>query len=375
MRYPFWIINSALLVLLLVVITYIIFSQQGLPEREDIESITYVKPVRTGVSEINLRKIYEDDLFGTYQGESTREQEQAGIPEVPTPPQPKVAEPITWPKPEFLEPLAISLKGIMIVGNDQTRNSVVIADKKTNRETVYHVGDILDDAQLLKIFKDKIIFLRSNGQQEVLYLREYDAKFDPVYALAQGWNDVIQKIGPDEYQISPKEFSRRILNLAEFIDLLDITSVYSKGVVTGLRIGRTAEKSLGASLGLQTKDIITAIDDYSIDEGPHKFDIYKKVIATPPGESVVVTLIRNNKELTLRYKLEEFSKNEEAAPRVSPQTSELNKRQPNPTKQQIDILKKHHAFAPTASELRRKNRIDMMKAHEKPKSLIRKNDG
>lgn len=369
MRYPFWILNSTLFVVLLIVFAYIIFSQQGLPEREDIEPMVYVKPVRTGVSEINLRKIYENDLFGTYQGDTIKPEEADLIPEVPAPPSPKVAEPITWPKPEFLEPLAISLKGIMIISNDQARNSVVISDKKTNRETVYRVGDILDDAQLLKIFKDKIIFLRSNGQQEVLYLREYDAKLDPVYALTEGWQEVIQKLAPDEYQISPKEFSRRVLNLAEFIDLLDITTVYSKGVVIGLRIGRTPEKSLGASLGLQAKDIVTALDENKIDEGSNKFDLYKKIIATPLGDYVVVSLLRNNNELTLRYKLEDFTKNEDTEPQATLQTIELKNRQQNPTKQQINILKKHHEFAPTADEIRRKNRIDMMKANQKPKSL------
>lgn len=369
MRYPFWIINSTLSLLLIGGLLYIVFSKQVLPEREDIESITYVKPIRTKVSDINLRKIYEHDLFDTYKKETPTEDSKNRAMEAPTPPEPKKAEPIVWPKPEFLEPLAITLRGIMIVGNNQARNSVVIADKKTNRETLYHVGDILDDAQLLKIFKDKVVFLRSNGQQEVIYLREYDAKQDPAYALAEGWQDVIHKIGPDEYQVSPTEFSRRVINLAEFIDLLDITTVYSQGNVVGLRIGRTPEKSLGLSLGLQNKDIITTINDYKIPENPHKFDLYKQIIETQEGNTISITFIRNNKEQVLHYKLEDFIKPDETSVQKASQSMELMRRQQSPTRQQIDILKKHHEFAPTADEIRRKNRTNMMKATPTPKSL------
>ena len=172
MRHPLWILNSTLLILLMIVLTYIVFSQQALPEREDIEPLAYTKPVRALVSEVNIRKIYEDDLFGTYVQEVATPEKAQDVPNFPTPPAPKMAQPLVWPKPQFLEPLSISLKGIIIIADDQSRNSAIIADKKTNRETTYRVGDTMDDAQLLKIFNNKVVFLRSNGQQEVIYLRE-----------------------------------------------------------------------------------------------------------------------------------------------------------------------------------------------------------
>lgn len=55
----------------------------------------------------------------------------------------------------------------------------MIADNKTNQEGTFKVGDTVQDAQLIRIFSNKIILLRNNGQQEVLYLREQDAKLIP----------------------------------------------------------------------------------------------------------------------------------------------------------------------------------------------------
>lgn len=368
MRHPLWILNSTLLMLLIIVLTYIMFSQQTLPEREDIEPLVYTKPLRVSVSEVNIRKIYEDDLFGTYFKETVNTEQAQDVPNLPTPPAPNMTQPLVWPKPQFLEPLSISLKGIIIIADDQARNSAIIADKKTNRETTYRVGDSMDDAQLLKIFNNKVVFLRSNGQQEVVYLRENDAKLDPAYTLVEGWQDVIQKIAPYEYQISPREFSKRVLNLAQFIDLLDITTLYNNGVSVGLKIGRVGEQSLGASLGLQPKDALIAINDILMDDTANRFEVYKEITTAPQGSSVEVKIARENNEFMITYKLEEFKKNIETAP-VLPTSTSAPLTQKHPTGQQINILKDRHEFAPTIDEIRRRDRAHMMQVDPRSESV------
>jgi len=358
MRHPLWILNSTLLILLIIVLAYIIVAQQALPEREDIEPVPYTKPARPKVSEVNIRKIYEDDLFGTYSHEIAMPEQTQDIPNLPTPPSPKMAQPLNWPKPQFLEPLSIVLKGIIIVGNDQALNSAIITDKKTNRETTYRVGDSMEDAQLLKIFNNKIVLLRSNGQQEVIYLRENDAKLDPAYSLIEGWNDVIQKRGVNEYKISPNEFTKRVLSLAAFIDLLDITTVYNNGISVGLRIGRAPNMSLGQALGLQDKDIIIAINDIPMDDTANRFELYKEIVAGST-DSITVKLIRDNHEIVITYKLELFRKTGDTTQVSSNESSTVQK---HPTDQQIKLLKEHHEFAPTIDEIRRRDRTHMMQA-------------
>ena len=113
-------------------------------------------------------------------------------------PEPPAQQKIVIPaiiEPEFLDPLQVTLKGIIVVSSNDSKNRAMIQDNKTMQEGTYKVGDLIQDAQLIRIFKNKIIFLRLNGQQEVLYLREQDAKVDPAYSLSHEWDTVVKKTG------------------------------------------------------------------------------------------------------------------------------------------------------------------------------------
>jgi len=63
MRHPLWILNSVLLVMFVIVLFFMLLSRQPTPEWQDIEPARYVKPLEKKVSEINISKIYDYDLF------------------------------------------------------------------------------------------------------------------------------------------------------------------------------------------------------------------------------------------------------------------------------------------------------------------------
>ena len=88
---------------------------------------------------MNISKIYEDDLFGTYQKELPTIEEEPNI-TVPEPPPSQIKVP-EEPKPQFLDPLAITLKELLSLFDDDQRNRAIIADNKTNQEATYKVGD------------------------------------------------------------------------------------------------------------------------------------------------------------------------------------------------------------------------------------------
>ena len=98
--------------------------------------------------------------------------------------------------------------------------------------------------------------MRSNGQQEVFYLRKSDAAADPTYLIIDDWQGVVRKIVPNNYHIYKEEFTERIKNLAQFIDVLNLTTAYKQGVSVGCRIGSSASNSLVHELGFKEGDII-----------------------------------------------------------------------------------------------------------------------
>lgn len=323
-------------------------------------------------SEITISKIYQNDLFGTYQYEAGVQGGPEYIIPLPPPPVPRQVRIPPEPTPQFLDPLKVTLKGIIVVLNDDSKNRAIISDTRTKKEDVYKVGDVIDDAQLIKIFGKKIVFLRSNGQQEVLYLRPKDAQMDPVYAAGAGFKDIAQEITEHAYLISPKEFKRRVKSLAQFIDLLDLTTVYKQGKSIGCRIGNIEPDSLGFELGFKPGDVILTVDNIPATDSQHRFAIYKKIVDMQTKQNIIVELLRNNQEITLTFTLEDFRPQklgpEEAAPAEGGGKAPEVPREVQ--RERLQMLQERHKFAPTLQEIRNQERENMLKRGRSPRNKL-----
>lgn len=358
MKHPFWILNSSLLMLLLFAALFVYFSRTSLPRKEDIEPEVVI-PAAEKTIQINIAKIYENDLFGTYRKELIPIEKNELSIALPEPPRARPAVIPAPPIPQFLDPLAITLKGIIIVRNEPERNRAIIADDKTQIETAYKVGDVIEDAQLIRIFSNKVIFLRSNGQQEVLYLREQDAKLDPAYAVLDDWESVIHPVDQYTYLINSSEFGNRIKSLAQFIDMLKLTTAFKKGIAIGTRVGDLERGSLGSHLGFVSGDIVTQVNGISALSGQDRMKIYKEIVQLKDGDSFNVTLKRRNNQLQLHYTLKKFGKQiSNIAPLVEKFTEE----------EKMKTMKEKHKFAPTLNEMRKAEKETMMQKGKRPSS-------
>ncbi len=365
MRQPFWIVNSSLLILALIAAGFVYFARPSIPPRESIEPTPYRIPTKTESASFNISKIYEDDLFDTYQKELIPVEAPDYITPAPEPPRPMAIHVPEEPKPQFIEPLPVTLKGIVIVYNDDTKNRAIIMDNRTNKELSYRVGDFLEDAQILRIFSNKVILMRANGQQEVLYLREKDAKLDPTYAV--NWHEIIIQTAPNSYAINTPEFIERITSLGQFIDTLELTTAYKQGESIGCRITNVGPGSLGHALGFTKEDLILTINGVSIGQTQNRLTIYNQIVALKTNDTIRVTLIRNMQEITLNYVLQEVRQ---------PRKQEVGQRTPpadEVTQEARKHLEKEHSFAPTLQEIRNKEKINMIEKGKRPTHNILSN--
>jgi type II secretory pathway component PulC len=361
MKHPFWIINLGLLSLVLAAFAFICISSIKVPHREDIEP-SQIAPRKESKVAINIKKIYEDDLFGTYSKELPRiKQLESTIPFPEPPAQQKIVIPAII-EPEFLDPLQVTLKGIIVVSSNDSKNRAMIQDNKTMQEGTYKVGDLIQDAQLIRIFKNKIIFLRLNGQQEVLYLREQDAKIDPAYSLSHEWDTVVKKTGPSNYLIDPKTFVEHVKNLTECIDLLNATTAYQQGKSLGLRIGNLSKSPFGNLIGLQNGDIVLSINNIPAQTTEERLAIYKNVTSLKPGNTITIKLLRKNRETEIVYTLEDFNaaEKEKGFPEET-QTTFI------PPQKNDTIKQQHYAFAPTVDKIKNADHHMML---QKGRSLL-----
>ncbi len=361
MKHPIWIINSTLLVLILCALVFVLFSHVSLPEREDIEP-AYASTVRKEKKlQINISQIYKSDLFGTQSIETAEAVKEEPF---PLPPEPQSAEIPDLPQPQFLDPLDIALRGIFVVSTDSTKNRTIIADNKTKREASYKIGDTIGDAQLIRIFSNKIILLRSNGQQEVLFLREQDAKMDAGYAMIDEWNLVIKPMSGTMYMLDPVAFGRLVSDLGQFIEMLHLITAYKQGKSIGCRVGTLDEKSVGTALGLQSGDIITEIDGIPATTMQERLQIYESILSKKENDTVTVTLVRNQQDLTFEYILKELLP--QGAQAETPENQ--HHIQKLEEEEKVKILKQKYEFAPTLEDIRKRERKNMLEKGQMPQS-------
>lgn len=355
MRYPFWILNSSLLALLLMAILFIVFTQQTFPTKQagalKAKKSALTVPAKPLTYDGPLSAIYENDLFGTYYEKTTPTEpnyQEAALPQAPTPTAAVIpAEPVM----PFLPPLKVTLKGIMVL-SDESNNQAIIADNQTQKEENYKVGDAVEDAQIIRILGNKVILVRSNGQMETLYLNEKDIVSDPQFAKTnRDWDTIIKNTKTNYYVIDPHSFVQVVPTIAHCIDMLDLTTVYHKGQSVGCRVGQAAHESLGQALGFEAQDIITSIIDIPTTSTQDRLTIYEKLVQQPFGQPFIVTVERNGQTMNLTYEFGSF---------LSEEGHELEKEYPGilqgPTPEEIEqekikVLKEKYRFAKTTQDL------------------------
>lgn len=363
MKHPFWLINSALLGILLFVLGFIFFTSQKMPRRAPFEPDTDVKLPKKEISKIDLNKIYTNDLFNTYKL-PTPEQKEEKLKPIPQPPKPKTVAPPAEPSIKFLEPLGIELKGIM-VAHDEDHNRAILKDKKTNTSKNYKLGDTVDDAQLVRILNKKVVLIRSNGQQESLYLNPKDAEMEQLLSPEGNWQSTVQKKDDGNYFVDPHNFATRVRNLAQCIDMLNLTTVYKQGKSVGTRVGKVGENTLAPALGLQQGDVIERVNTIPATDTASRYKIYEQVIGLDMGEIVTINMIRNNRPMKLTYELKEL---EEKRTEKEPKTAqeELHrmvigqKTEEEIEREKIRTLREKQQFAPTVYELEKQEKQLML---------------
>jgi len=278
--------------------------QRTVPRRVAISPDVIVVSEVENIIPVDIVTIYENDLFGTYiPPVPVIKRREDTVASIPSPPSLIVSDAPVEKSPTFFTPLEVILKGVIFVKDDPANSLAIIQFKKTKEEQNYQVGDLIEDAQVLKILPNRIIVIRSNGQQETLYLREEDAAHDFDMEINPISKKIVQVISENKYQINVHEFVQKVHNLGEFVNLLDLTTVYKQGVSFGCRIGKIGEDSLGSMLGFMVDDVVIQIDNHNVDDLSNRIQLYDHIMHKKPGDIIEVVIYRDKDTATLLYGL------------------------------------------------------------------------
>lgn len=307
MKSSLWLLNSVLILFLTGMLIVLSFSWPKLKQiPQQVPTKSTVKkevPSKDIVKSQDLQYIFgENDLFKTTKFLPKVEPEVTQqVPPIPRPPVPKRISETPQPAVQFLEPLPIKLTGITSHAIE-AKSQANILNVNTRQTKSYRVGDKLFDAYIIRIFPRKIILIRSNGQQEVVYLYEKDAKKEIDDIKQLDWDKIIIRKGENIFEINVKLFNERITSLAQLIEELDATGAFLQGRSIGTRIGKIDEHSLGYALGLMPGDIITNINGIDTTTTNNRVLIYTSIVNNL-AKPVDIAFKRNNAELKYNYVL------------------------------------------------------------------------
>ncbi len=305
MRQPLWAINSSLLFFCILGQLVFLFIQTPIPRKISIEPDTVPFHEKKIVAQVDITKIYgASDLFDTYVPISTLP--KAIVPDIPPiPDAPHIiplAIPVETPK-VFIAPLPVILKGVMYL-HDRPEQSVAIIQFQDSKEEInYHTGQLINDAQILKIYPNRIMVVRANGQRETLYLREDDAGKDFARDTAKNIATLNVVVKNGKHQIPVETFAAHVKGLGQFIDLMHITTVYKKGKSIGCRIGKADKDSLASKLGFITEDIVQQIDNLPVTDIASRLLVFDHILSKKIGDTIHVKIERAGSITTIIYEL------------------------------------------------------------------------
>ena len=73
------------------------------------------------------------------------------------------------------------------------KSQVSFVNINTGKTESFKVGDQVLDAYILRILPKKLLVVRSNGQQETIYVYSNEAKEDTKKMQDTSWSDVLQQ--------------------------------------------------------------------------------------------------------------------------------------------------------------------------------------
>jgi type II secretory pathway component PulC len=305
-----WFVNSFLLIFSLSIFSYLGFFNVQKHEHFHIKKPLVDESIIQKKELTHFNAITDKDIFSSMPAIPDEEQKPhtAFYPAVSIVPIPPTPAPVPLVETEdtiqdFLPPLQVILKGT-IISNNPKYNRAFIENMRSKEEKSYMIGDIVDDAQIVSIEKTKIILIRSNGQQEILYITNAAAQEENAL-LKMPWNKIIFEGEDNYFLIDVRLLKKRISTPGHFFDELDLVTFFENGIPIGCQIGRQETDSLATALGLIVNDTIISVDSIGTATGDSRAEIYEKLFNYSYSEPVLIEVVinRNGKTITHTYEL------------------------------------------------------------------------
>ncbi len=230
------------------------------------------------------------------------------------PPEPEVIE-----KKSILKPLPppslvslIDLKGIIYFPDGDS--FAVISVKKNNEEVVCKEGEVILDAEIVRVSENEVVFAY-NGKEEKIELKKESGQAGFVAVTDTGLSarveDAKKIVNPAVSDIPEFEkpvtvdFEKTMAELKNDKDLLknlNVSPNVQEGKVEGFKINNIPAGSLPYQYGLRNGDVLRRVNGVFIDSMATGFSVYNQIVKDGT-DLVTVEVLRNNSPIVLTFRL------------------------------------------------------------------------
>lgn len=196
---------------------------------------------------------------------------------------------------DFVPQIPLNLN-VRVLGIIHGEKSVAFIERTLEKSNgIFLEGDIINNAKIVEIQKDRVIF-QIQGNKQMLKID------NPGFQSNEEFS--IKKITPFERAIDRQSLFKNVIKIAQEANNLKITSALNnKKKIAGLKVMNIPQQGIIKELGLEDNDIIKRVNGFDIKSIPNAIKVYKKIRKNPDIE---VEVIRNNSPLILKYQMFDF---------------------------------------------------------------------
>ncbi len=202
-------------------------------------------------------------------------------------------------------PLNVRLRGTAV--RDQGDSFAVIEDKKTRKEDLYRVGDmILDEAKLVQILHDRVVLLREGKRETLELFAEKERSTGRRSALPPSQTSPlvlgrgVRRLGPTRWSVSRDEMELARANMSQLMTQVRIVPNFVEGKPDGFKLLSIKRGSLFDRLGLRNGDVVRKVNGILLDNPQKVLEVYE---ALESGQSISVDILRGKREQNFTYEV------------------------------------------------------------------------
>lgn len=222
------------------------------------------------------------------------------------------------PVRKTIPPLSLNLllKGT-IVSSDKKGSFAILVSKKTQKEYLGRIAEVIEEAEILDIGRNFVVLL-FNGEKTTLYAEGSDNSAEnsepeekpvvrsvviPESKLSSPEVSRVKEVVKRSeylYEIPKAEIIKQSKNLGKILQSVQIRPYYYYGKISGFRIERIKKGSFLDTMGILDGDVVTKVNGNLIDSFQKAVKIGMQI---KDEEYIKVNVLREGKDTLIVYKI------------------------------------------------------------------------